>query len=122
MREKFKLDLPEITFRERFSDLKMEFQGESCRSPIEWLEKLAEFRHRLVHSAGRADGPLIDLFSTAPIKEGEQIILPSNLPFDLHFFFALLTDVIDSAFAKRFSWPRTSFQPEKFVENDTSTG
>jgi len=115
MREKFSLDMPQRTFREEFSDMRMEFLGERCTNPIELLEKLAEFRHRLVHSAGRADGPFLKSFPTVPFAEGEQIRMPTSLPFDLHYFFVPFTDIIDSAFAKRFNWPRLPFAPERFL-------
>ena len=37
----------------KFRDIEMNFSGELCTDPLEYLEMTSELRHRLVHSGGR---------------------------------------------------------------------
>ncbi len=103
---------------QKFRDLDMGFLGESCVDPVDFLQRMADLRHRLVHSTGRADSILVSRYPMAGLAEGKFITLPFGLPYDVHFFFVLLTDYLDKAFAKKFGWERTQVAPEELLRKD----
>ena len=103
---------------QKFRQVEMRFLGELCVDPVDFLQKMADLRHRLVHSTGRADSQLISMYPAAGLHDGGFIALPFALPIDVHFFFVLLTDFIDESFAKRFGWTRTSTASEKLLRKN----
>jgi len=112
----FKLKLGKRVRDQKFKDLDMEFAGEFYTDPIEYLQKMADIRHRLIHYSGRVDSLLLEEFPKAGLSVGDLITLPAHLPYDVHFYFVMLTDLIDDAFSKKFGWPRNSIPTERLVE------
>lgn len=49
----------------KFRNLDMGFLGEKCVDPIDFLDSMADLRHRLVHSSGRADTALVNKYPKA---------------------------------------------------------
>ena len=114
--EKFGLGLGKRRYVAAYQQLDMGFLGRATTDPIEFLQAMAEFRHRLVHSAGRADAKLLSEYPQSGLKAGEVIELPFGLPFGIHFFFVPLTDLIDGAFATKFGWQRPLTAVEELVD------
>jgi hypothetical protein len=85
----------------------MGFLGEKCSDPIDLLDRMADSRHRLVHSSGRVDNLLIKKYPISNLKLGDLLVLPFGLPHGIHFYFVLLAEVVDDEFANKFNWPRT---------------
>ena len=108
--------LTERTLIDRFRNVDMRFFGEKVENPIQMLEAIAEVRHRLVHYSGRVDSALAKAHPKAGLQEGRQIDLPFGLPWDLHWFFALLTEVIDEVYCAEFGWKRELLSPERLTE------
>ena len=71
-----------------FRDIEMNFLGEPCTDPIEYLEMTAELCHRLVHSGGRMDQDFVDRFPEADLKVDEAILLPHHMPYQMQIFYA----------------------------------
>jgi hypothetical protein len=114
--QKLNLDLGKRTRTRHFKDLSMEFLGTVHTDPMELLEKMADVRHRLVHYSGRVDSLFASEYPNSSLSEGDLIVLPARLPYDVHFFFILLTGLIDEAFSNRFGWTRTTVSLEHLVE------
>ena len=104
-------------FLSKFQNIDMGFLGERCPNPIEFLEKAADLRHRLVHYSGRADKQFAKDYPKSGLSEGDIISLPFGLPMSMQPFFAHLTDVIDDAFCSKFGWQRTVVSVEKLTED-----
>ena len=104
------------TFVSMFRDIDMEFLGERCENPIEFLGKVADLRHRLVHSSGRVDSEFVAAYPKAGLLPGQTISLPFGTPLPIQLFFARLTDVFDEAFSKKYGWHRTIVSPETLTE------
>lgn len=99
----------------KFRDLEMGFLGDKCDDPIDFLDRMADLRHRLVHSIGRADNALVAKYPNSGLGVGDVITLPFGLPQGIHLFFVLLTEVVDQTFAARFNWPMSTVAPEKLL-------
>jgi hypothetical protein len=110
--QRFDIDLGKRIRTKKFTELKMEFQNTVYKDPIDFLQKMADVRHRLIHSSGRVDSLFLGEFPNCGLSEGDLIELPPSIPYDVHFFFVLLTDLIDEAFSMKFSWSRTKISPE----------
>lgn len=103
-------------FVNKFRHIDMGFLGERCKNPIEFLDKAADLRHRLVHSSGRVDEAFVAAYPKAGLSIGQTISLPFGFPVPLQLFFSHLTEVIDEAFSSKFGWPRTAVAPETLTE------
>jgi hypothetical protein len=103
-------------FLDKFRDIDMGFLGEECKNPIDFLEKSADLRHRLVHSGGRVDKEFALMYPRAGLAAGQSISLPFGFPISFQLFLAQLTEAIDEAFSARFDWQRTSVSPERLTE------
>ena len=90
----------------KFKDVEMGFLGDLCQDPVDFLEKMADFRHRLVHSSGRVDQDFKATYPKAGLSVGQILSLPFGLPIPLQLFYSHLTDIMDQAFAKKFGWNR----------------
>jgi hypothetical protein len=99
-------------FSAKFKDIDLGFFNESCRSPIEFLEKAAELRHLLVHSCGRVDDAFLMAHPKIGLAIGQTVSLPFGLPLQLQLFFSHLSEVFDEAFSSTFGWQRTLVAPE----------
>ena len=102
-------------FVNKFRDVAMGFLGEQCKNPIEFLEKAADLRHRLVHSSGRVDKNFLAAYPKAGLSIGQTISLPFGFPIPLQLFFSHLTDIIDEAFSDKFGWQRTTVSLENLT-------
>lgn len=91
----------------KFKNIDMGFLGEPCQDPIEFLEKVADFRHRLVHSSGRVDKEFASTYPQAGLSIGQTLSLPFGFPIPFQLFLSHLTGVIDEAFSDKFGWKRT---------------
>ncbi len=112
----FGMELGKRQFADRFRDVKMAMQGQSFNEPIAFLQKIAEIRHLLIHSAGRLGDRLIHQYSDAGFTKDTVITTPAELPFELHVFLTGFSEVFDKAFSDRFDWPRNMVQPHELVE------
>jgi hypothetical protein len=117
MCQRFKLELGKGQFAHRFRDIKMTFLGESFNEPIRFLQRIAEVRHLLVHSAGRLGDRLVQLYPEAGFTKDTVIAMPLELSFDLHIFLTAFSEVFDKAFSDKLAWTRTIVQPEQLVSS-----
>ncbi|MCK4816900.1 hypothetical protein KA005_14110 [bacterium] len=114
--QKLGVSLGKARLVNKFHNLDMGFLGEKCVDPIYFLDRMADFRHRLVHSSGRVDGLLIQKYPKANLKTGDLLELPFGLPQGIHFFFVMLAEVVDEEFATKFNWTRSMVAPEKLID------
>lgn len=114
--QKLGVSLGTRVFVNKFREIDMGFLGERCNNPIEFMEKAADLRHRLVHYSGRVDKAFIAAYPKAGLVEGDSITLPFGFPMELQLFFSHLTDVIDDAFSSKFGWQRKIVAPEALTE------
>lgn len=114
--QKLNVPLGTKVFVNQFKDIDMGFLGQQCKNPIEFLEKAADLRHRLVHYSSKVDKEFLNVYPNAGLSEGDTISLPFGLPMSLQLFYAHLTDVIDKAFSSKFGWQRTVVPIEKLTE------
>lgn len=98
-----------------FKDIEMGFFGQPTNDPIEFLQCMADLRHRLIHGGSRADSKLIQKYPDAGLAEGQYIELPFGLPFSISYFFIPLTDYLDKAFCDQFDWKREMVSPENLT-------
>jgi hypothetical protein len=56
-------------FVKKFQGVDMGFLGEQCHDPIEFMEKVADFRHRLVHYGGRIDKNFLTQYPKTVLKK-----------------------------------------------------
>ena len=116
--QKFTLKLGKRHFVDRYKNIDMRFLGKATKDPIEMLQAMADMRHRIVHSAGRVDSKLIEEYPKSGLKEGEFIQIPFGFPFDIHFFFVPITDLLDEVFCTKFNWSRIMIAPERLIDDD----
>ncbi len=100
----------------KFHNLDMGFLGEKCVDPVDFLDRMADLRHRLVHSSGRVDKALVNKYPKANLRTGDLIVLPFGLPHGIHMFFVFLAEFVDEIFAARFNWTRSEVAPEKLID------
>ncbi|MEW6264111.1 MAG: hypothetical protein AB1641_13640 [Thermodesulfobacteriota bacterium] len=81
-----------------FKDFEMIFGGTIFNNPFNFLDELAQFRHRIVHASSMLD-------NGKPIFINAQV-LPGFLS-----FFALLTEYVDRLFSERFGYTQTRINP-----------
>ena len=113
--QRFDLRLGRARYRKAYEGIEMGFLGREMSDPIDFLEAMAEMRHRLVHSAGRVDANLRTKYPGYDLPEGALIRLPPELPFDIQLFLVPLTDLLDDAFCTRFGWKRRCVHVERLV-------
>jgi hypothetical protein len=81
-----------------FEGFQMEFEGKAFRNPLNFLDELAQVRHKIVHASS--------------ILEGKRLIFMNAAIFHAYYSFcALLTDYIDDLFTRRFNYPRVMINP-----------
>ena len=114
--QKLGVELGKSKLNSKFHDLDLGFLGDKCDDPIDFLNRMADLRHRLVHSTGRADAALVTRYPNSNLAVGDIIHLPFGLPQGIHFYFVLLTEILDEAFIAKFNWPHSLVDPEKLVE------
>lgn len=116
--QRFSLDLGHKRYVAAYKDIGMEFLGRTTSDPIEFLQAAADLRHRLVHSAGRADAKLLAEYPRSGLTDGALIELPFGLPVAMNFFFVPLTDLLDEAFSVRFGWTRQTSSVDQLIDAD----
>jgi hypothetical protein len=116
--QKFALGLGHKRYIAAYSGIEMAFLGNSTTDPLEFLQAAADVRHRLVHSAGRADAQLLAEYPQSGLLEGGLIELPFGLPVGMHFWFVPLTGLLDEAFSARFGWARETNSIDQLIDAD----
>ncbi len=116
--QKFSLELGHRRYIAAYRDIDMRFLGRATNDPIEFLQSAADLRHRLVHSAGRADAKLLAEYPESGLSDGALIELPFGFPVAVHFFFVPLSDLLDDAFSARFAWPRETSSIDQLLDPD----
>lgn len=116
--QKLGVSIGKKQFQEKFKGIPMEFEGQACANSILFLQNIADVRHLIVHSAGRIDRRLANSYPHVNLREGDEIAVPVELPFDLHMFLIAFSDVFDRAFADKFNWERRVVQPEYLVQKN----
>lgn len=116
--QQFALALGHRQYVEAYTGIDMRFLGKSTNDPVEFLQAMADLRHRLVHSGGRADGHLVAEYQGSGLVDGALIELPFGLPVALHFWFVPLTELLDDAFCARFGWPRQTASIDQLIDAD----
>ncbi len=110
--QKFELRLRAAELRSRYAEVDMGFYGRQFTDPIEFLQAVADLRHRIVHSSGRVDRCLLGEYPECGMKQGGLFVLPIDLPYALSVFLVPLTDELDRLFCERFGWTRKVLRPE----------
>lgn len=116
--QRFSLKLGHNRYVSAYQGIGMQFLGRTATDPIEFLQATADLRHRLVHSAGRADAQLVAEYPQSGLTEGALIELPFGLPVTMHFWFVPLTDLLDEAFSARFGWTRKTTSLDQLIDAD----
>lgn len=83
-----------------FADFEMDFGGKKHNNPLNFLDELAQVRHRIVHAS-------------SIVEKDKMISIDINHFHGLFGFFFLLTDYVDNLFAKKFSYTRQKLDPAK---------
>jgi len=113
--QRLKIVMGKRRFVNKFRDIEMNFLGELCTDPLEYLEMTSELRHRLVHSGGRMAQDFVDGFPEADLKVDEAILLPHHMPYQMQIFMHS-SDLCDEIFAAKYGWERAVIAPGKIVD------
>lgn len=116
--QRFSLTLGHKRYVAAYQAIDMRFLGKATTDPVEFLQATADLRHRLVHSAGRADAQLLAEYPQSGLTDGALIELPFGLPVAMHFWFVPLTDLLDEAFSARFGWTRETTSLYQLIDAD----
>jgi hypothetical protein len=114
--QRFSLTLGHRRYVTAHQAIDMQFPGRPMTDSVEFLQAMADLRHRLVHSAGRADPALLAEYPQSGLTDGALIELPSELPVAMHFWFVPITDLLDDAFSTRFGWIRATSSPDQLID------
>jgi hypothetical protein len=82
----------------RFNSFEMDFEGIKHKNPLHFLSELAQVRHRIVHAS-------------SILENNRKIFIDMNVFNEFFGFFFLLTDYVDSLFAKKFGYDRKKINP-----------
>jgi len=83
-----------------FSNFSLDFEGKEYNNPLDFLNELAQVRHRIVHAS-------------SILENNRKISIDMNVFNGFLGFFFLLTDYVDSLFAKEFSYDRKKINPRE---------
>ena len=100
MNEIFKIGYQASDLITRFESFEMDFEGKKHKNPLDFLDKLAQVRHRIVHAS-------------SILENDELVFIDMNIFHDFFGFFFLLTDYIDKRFAEKFGYAREKLNPSK---------
>jgi hypothetical protein len=84
----------------QFNTFEMDFEGKKHKNPLNFLDDLAQIRHRIVHAS-------------SILENDKMIYIDMNIFHGFFSFFFLLTDYVDELFSKRFGYTRNSINPSK---------
>jgi len=82
----------------QFNDFVMDFEGQIYKNPLNFLDKLAQVRHRIVHAS-------------SILENNKLIFIDMKIFHDFFAFFFLLTNYVDSLFSKKFGYVRQKLNP-----------
>ncbi len=82
-----------------FSKFSLDFEGKEYNNPLDFLNELAQVRHRIVHAS-------------SILENKRKIFINMNVFNGFLGFFFLLTDYVDSLFANKFGYDRKIIKPE----------
>jgi hypothetical protein len=114
--QKCGVQLRKRDFIAAYKEIDMSFLGKAYSDPIEFLQSMADLRHRFVHSAGRVDKNLLHDYPSFGLAEGALIELPFGLPYEVNLFFVPMTELLDKEFCEKFSWARHTITPEHLTD------
>ena len=98
MNEVFNIQYKANDLINRFNNFEMNFEGMQHKNTLNFLDDLAQVRHRIVHASS--------------ILENDKLIfIDINIFHGFFGFFFLLTDYVDDLFAKRFGYIRQKINP-----------
>ncbi|MCX5718162.1 MAG: hypothetical protein NTW44_07680 [Nitrospirae bacterium] len=100
MNEVFKVDYKANDLMNKFNSFEMDFEDKKHKNPLNFLDELAQVRHRIVHSS-------------SILENNKLISIDMNIFHGFFYFFFLLTDYVDSLFAKKFAYTRQSLNPSE---------
>lgn len=83
-----------------FNNLKMDFNGKSIKNPLNFLDELAQIRHRIVHAS-------------SILEKGNLVFIDIIFFHEFFYFCFLLTDYVDEIFSKKYGYPRNNLDPAK---------
>jgi hypothetical protein len=98
MRDDFGLNYKTRDLNNHFKNFEMNFEGKVFKSPIHFLDELAQIRHRIVHAS-------------SILEKGRLIFINAQVFHAYYAFCAQLTDYIDGLFAARFDFSREKINP-----------
>ena len=98
MSEIFGLEFKAGALMNHFSGFELNFEGKIHKNPLCFLNELAKVRHRIVHAS-------------SILEKDKLISVEMNIFHGFYGFYFLLTDFVDSLFAKRFNYPRLDVNP-----------
>jgi len=81
-----------------FVGFKMEFETAVYKNPLQFLDELAQIRHRIIHAS-------------SILEKGGLIFLSAKMSQEYLGFCAHLTDYIDQLFSRRFGYPQVAINP-----------
>lgn len=84
--------------KNHFSNFEMNFEGKVFKNPLQFLDELAQIRHRIVHAS-------------SILEKGKYIFINAQVFHAYYAFCILLTDYIDNLFAKKFAYQRKKINP-----------
>jgi hypothetical protein len=96
--EAFNIGYKASELNSKFNNFEMDFDGKKYKKPLDLLDELAQVRHRIVHAS-------------SILETGNLIFVNINIFHGLLGFFFLLTDYVDSLFAKKFDYNRIKINP-----------
>lgn len=100
MSEVFDVNYRAADLTNRFHDLKMDFEGKLIKTPLNFLDELAQIRHRIVHAS-------------SILEKGNLLSIDIRFFHEFFYFFSLLTDYVDEIFSKIYGYPRINLDPAK---------
>jgi hypothetical protein len=83
-----------------FSNFNMHFEAKKYNNPLNFLDELAQVRHRIVHAS-------------SILEKDKMIFIDMKMFNGLLGFFFRLTDYVDSLFAKKFGYTQQKIDPAK---------
>lgn len=98
LRDVFRINYRSSELRNHFKGFKMEFNNSDIGDPLSFLDKLAQIRHKIVHTVNI-------------MQSGEKIFIKQEMIFPYYAFFYLLTDYIDLMFSRTFGYERIITNP-----------
>jgi hypothetical protein len=98
MNEVFNIEYKADDLIIKFNNFEMDFEGKKHKNPLNFLDDLAQVRHRIVHAS-------------SILENNRLIIIDMNLFHGFFCFFYLLTDYVDNLFAKRFGYIQLKSNP-----------